>query len=123
MFGLSRRKDRRKQHQLRALAVMRTAFSDAQRNAIELWCHQNKAHIIAWVEDDFPFGAPWHHSSLEQWLAARPPAEWDVLVAHGMERMMAAYLVDWCDDHGKQLVLPSERVDSGTWVRSLTLPQ
>lgn len=121
MLGLNRRKGQPKEQPLRAVAVMRTAFAGSQRNAIELWCRKNKAHIVAWVEDDFPFGAPWHHSSLERWLTARPPQEWDVLVAHGMESMTAVDLMDWCGDNGKRLVLASERIDSEKWTRPSTL--
>lgn len=121
VFDFLRRNKRRRPESLLAVGVVRNAFAGAQRHAIEKWCDQNGARIIVWVEEDFPFGTPWHRPELENWLTGHPPRRWDVIVAHGMERLTAIDLLEWCRGNGKRLVLAEERGDSDKWLKPSTL--
>ncbi|GAA5113964.1 hypothetical protein GCM10025762_26310 [Haloechinothrix salitolerans] len=44
-----------------------------------------------------------------------------MIVAHGMERLTAIDLLEWCRDNGKRLVLAEERGDSDKWLKPSTL--
>ncbi len=115
IFNFLRRKNSTQHETLRAVCVLRSAFATPQRDAIDQWCESNDARIVTWIEDDFPFGTPWHRSQLAAWLTGQPPATWDVLVVHSMEQMTAVELLEPCRDHGKRLILAEGRADSSTW--------
>jgi site-specific DNA recombinase len=96
-----------------------TTSPERQREIITRWAESHDHEIIGWAVD---LGisasvSPWERPELGEWL--RRPGDYDGLVAWRVDRLARrvlhfAGLIDWCQEHGKDLASATEPFDLST---------